>query len=551
MRAISWPVVAAAFAVSLWLRLAFPIYAMGFSAYDDFLFLRLADFLARGEWLGPYGNLTHAKGAAYSALIALTYSLGLPLKPVEHVIYLLCSLYFAIVAGTSLRSRAIATAIFVLLAFNPVFWAPEIGGRVVRENLYMSLTLLVLALGIRVYVFEPMPALRAELRAKGAALVALGVTGGLFWLTREEGAWLAPSVAVLAAYGIAQQARAQQARAKSATTRAAIVLGIPIVLFGLVVGAVDAMNLHKYGVFRNNDFRSADFQSAYGALARIKHDRWMNYDVFPRDARARAYSVSSAARELQPYFEGEGGEFWRKVSCDQTQGAYCAQIHSGWFMWALREAVTAAGHYRSAPDAQAYYRRLAEEINTECGRRAIECGPPNHSLIPPWRPEFVGLTLDSLGRIGLTMAKLGDPKVYISPSTGLPEQLAFYERMTHSKVGTAADASNTGIRFHIAQWLAHGMIAISLVALPAALVAWLLLLVVTRARPFADHVIVAALVAAVGMRVALLSFLDATSIPSNSSLYPSPAVPLALGMVPCIARLAVRWTRTRKESDRR
>ena len=43
-----------------------------------------------------------------------------------------------------------------------------------------------------------------------------------------------------------------------------------------------------------------------------------------------------------------------------------------------------------------------------------------------------------------------------------------------------------------------------------------------------------ALAAAVGARVVLLGFLDATSIPSNNMLYLSPVAPIALALVPAV-----------------
>ena len=74
----------------------------------------------------------------------------------------------------------------------------------------------------------------------------------------------------------------------------------------VVVGSVNTINYTVYGVFRNNDFRSSDFLAGYGALTRIRHDHWQRYVPFPKDARERAYAMSAAARELKPYFEGDG-----------------------------------------------------------------------------------------------------------------------------------------------------------------------------------------------------------------------------------------------------
>ena len=57
---------------------------------------------------------------------------------------------------------------------------------------------------------------------------------------------------------------------------------------------------------------------------------------------------------------------------------------------------------------------------------------------------------------------------------------------------------------------------------------------VRRRKLDAGLVIVSALIAAVGSRVILLGFLDATSIPSNNMLYLVPVVPMALALIPAV-----------------
>ena len=537
---VAWLVIGVAFVVSLWIRQGFPIFAIGDGSFDDQLFVRLADYLRQGRWLGPYNNLTLAKGAAYSGFILLNYVLGLPLKLSEHLAYLAASLYFSFVVGSLLRSRAATAVLFVVLAFNPIFWAPEIGGRVVRENLYVTLTVWLVALCVAVYVQQRAESLAEDYLRKRVALAAIGVVGALFWLTREEGLWLAPSIFILVAYWLWVNAR----RSDRSLRPLLLFLVVPAASFATVVGLVDAVNLARYKVFRNNDFRSSDYQAAYGALARIRHDQWAPYVVFPQDARERAYSVSSAARDLKPYFEGMGGDNWKKVSCEQTQGAVCGEIHSGWFMWALRDAVAVAGHYGSGRDSQAFYRRLAREVNAGCDSNAIACGPPNDSLIPPWHPSYLGSILASMRRVYVTVAALGNPQVYLKPSVGSEEQLGLFRSMTRGRLSTPEDVNSPDVRIAIARVISHIEIGAASIAIPAGILAWFVLLSRAQWRRHPGHVIVATLVSAFAMRIVLLSILDATSIPSDNSLYPSPVVPLALAIAPCVLFLALDCIRS-------
>lgn len=555
--------IGAIFLLSLWLRQAFPIFAIGPSGHDDLLFVRLAANLGAGQWLGPYDNLTMAKGAAYSLFLLVNHVTGLPLKITEQIIYLSVSLYFSTTVGKLFSSRAAMFICFAMLALNPVFWNPDAGGRVVREGLYLSLSLLLITTAIRVFVLRYSATLKEDLRAKFPLMIGFGSTGGVYWLTREEGVWLLPSVLLMAAvWAIFNFRSAGSDKSGTRYGNMLMFLAVPAIAFSLVVGAVNAVNYYHYGRFQNNEFRSPDFKAAYGALSRIEHAKWAPYVVFPTDAREKAYSVSAAARELQPFFEGEGGERWRKAGCEQTGRSPCPEILAGWFMWALRDAVAAAGHYRSARAASEFYWRLEREVNAACDRGDIPCGPGNNSLAPPWHPEYFAATLDASRMVFSLLITLGNTPVRIEPSFGSERQLALFRMVTNGPLaireeacsgevtyqGMAVSVSPLGycsprdrIRFKLAERIARFQGGLAAVAIPGAILVWAVLLVVSviRRRWHPGHLVTAALLAAIATRVILLGFLEATSIPSLNMLYLSPVVPMALALAPCVAFLGI------------
>lgn len=525
-----WLLIATIFLCSTWIREAFPVVVIA-APHDDFLFITVADSLLQGRWLGAYNQLTHAKGVAYPVFLALNHLTGLPLKLTEHLLYLGSALFFCLALGRVFASRWLTVMAFALMAFIPAPWSPVVGGRVVREGLYVSLVLLLQALAMRCYVEWNGAPVAQELRQKKFSLISLGLLGGVFWLTREEGVWILPSMAILVGYWI--WTRARQAWSSRA---AAMYLGLPLVLALVPVHAVNSLNYLHYGVFRNNDFDSPDFVGAYGALSRIRHAEWRRYVVFPKDARERAYRFSPAARELEPYFEGDLGRAWRAIGCEQTRTDPCPEILSGWFMWALRDAVQAAGHYESAPKAAAFYRRLASEIDRACERSPGDCLPQRETLAPPWRTHYVKDTLMASGRIAATLLNLDGLPLAPGEGFGTPGQLATFARITHEPVAgshAAQDTPGVGLRQGLARRLAHAERAILRIGLPLSLfllASWVVLAMRSR-KLHAGLVIAVALGTAVTTRVLLLGFLDATSIPSNNMLYLSPAVPLALALV--------------------
>lgn len=421
---------------SLWLRQGFPVYAIGPASFDDALFVRAARYLSDGQWLGPYDNLTLAKGMFYPLFINVASTLGVGLKTGEHLVYLTVALFAAVAVWQRAQSRLLALGLFTALALNPVLWHPELA-RVIREGLYLSLSFAILLL------FYSLPTPTAGLRSTCmralAKSAAAGLALGAFWMTREEGIWIVPALVVIAGLGVlatlqeSAEAQGRFVRFPRTDVRNLLRLLLPVVGAVIVATGVVTMvkffNFQKYGVSVSTEFQQNAFKRAYGALARIQQDAPRRYVVFPTDARARAYAASPAALELKPFLDGDNGNMWRKIGCAQLAVTECPEILSGWFMWAFRDAVALAGHYRTAPEATAFYERLADEVNASCDAGRIPCGASRSTLAPIFRWGYVEPTLDAAWLLTKQMFRLGDGSIGVSASVGTQQQLTQFKNM--------------------------------------------------------------------------------------------------------------------------
>src|SRR4051794_3281318 len=129
--------------VSLRLRHGVPLVPHR-SSFDDMLFIRQADYLIHGQWLGPFDMLTLAKGPSYPALIAVAHKVSIGVKTAEQLTLLLAALCTAACVWVTTRRLWAATAVYCVLALDPVSFATE-SSALGRDGWYAPLTLLLVS----------------------------------------------------------------------------------------------------------------------------------------------------------------------------------------------------------------------------------------------------------------------------------------------------------------------------------------------------------------------------------------------------------------------
>ncbi len=393
--------------------------AIGGAHADDALFIRLATSLTEGHWLGDYDQMTLVKGAFFPAFIAFSHWLGTPLLVAQQLVALLASAVMSLVLYRLGLGRWWAIALFFMLAFNPVPWHPD-PLRVTREPLYASLGLIVIALAALV-LFER----TGSFRRRSLMALFLGLSFSAYWLTREESIWLYPSLLLLGAVAIFLSDRTTESMKGGLASLVFATGG-----FVLVAGGVASLNVAYYGSFLTNEVREGDMARAYGALMRIQQDVPVPRVFFSTDAAQRAYEASPAARELEPSFSGENGQSWRRIGCEALSLDPCPPgFGGGWFMWALRDAVKAAGHMADAAAAQRFYAKLAREINDACDRKAIACSAERSSMTPAMSWTDIMDVPSRAFHAAALLLNFGGGNVGSPESEGQPEQLAAFEKM--------------------------------------------------------------------------------------------------------------------------
>jgi len=527
-------VVSALIATRLWLGSGLTVTAYAMATHDDRLFLLMANRMLTGAWLGrPYGSMSLAKGPFYSVFVIVSWLLGLPLLFAEQLLYVAAAALFMLAIRPVLPSRFARTALFAVLLFNPLTWHAQPATRVMREGIYPALSLIVFACAVGL-----LTRLDRSRRQVSAWAAALGISLGAFWLTREEGVWLLPGLMILTIPAITRL-RTSWKPLVGALPPFVIACAFLPVVFGSV-------NAYRYGVFETNEYREHPFKAAMGALQRVEHSSWHPQIPLPTETRARIYAASPRFAELRPFLEGNVGEAWTRNTCSGTGGQVCDEIGSGWFMWALRDAVDEAGYYRRGAGAvAAYYESVAAEINQACDARRLACGPPSDSLMPPLHREQWPVFLASLRRGADLLIRPPDARP--GPSTGTWEQLALFRDLTRDRlsptIGNPDGEASTWqgnhqarldrFKLDVLSWIAGVYRALILPGVIVALLGFTFLVVRDiRAKTVAGSTVLGlALLVGVLVRVVLLSMVSATSFDVMNPLYLSCALPLLLGFV--------------------
>lgn len=549
-------VMGALVALKFWLVWAQTHGAIAIAGYDDALYMNLANHLVNGNWLGPYDLVTLLKPPGYSIWIAGNYFTGQPLHLNQHLIYAgACALFVQAIAPR-VPSRLLRLVLFAVLLFQPMSFSTSTL-RYVRDSLYTTQVLSVLSCAIALVIRVDAP-----VRILTRWSLALGLIGGFMWVTRDEGVVILPALGCAAALMALHLWRHRPADWR----RRALAIGIAVPVAATVVLTVALLNYRHYGFFGVSEFKATELNDAMGALARVEpaqHRRWV---IVANETRSRIYERSAAFREIQTALENRRDQWsaagtvmfeWdraaeqEEIKTGTLLGTVChepvewddavmrAEIMTGWFVIALREAVVVAGLQKTPADGMAYFRRLADEVNAACEAGELQCGPRRSSLAPPWRWDYLGLTLRRTCRGAARLLTLED--IIMFPTLGSEEQLAPFRALTRDRLAPVATTppSPPAERTAVDQWRLNRLAEIHrayAAVLPASAIAVTACIVLGLAfgrRRGSWPLLGAALVLllAIGGRLGLLAYMDATAFPrSLIPLYMMPIYPLTIAL---------------------
>lgn len=351
-----------------------------YSPYDSFWHIRTAEDWVWGQ---PYSEWTLMHLPVYSLFIAITGTIGLPLRIAIELCYIAGAAVVSFAFGRLGLSASLQILSFVLIVFHPYSY-PSFD-HALAELLYVCQMLFFVGFFIRLIV----PKSRSDL-LWSASLFAF--TAALMWYCRKESVLIAGLFALTAlavAGALAFKFVEKATAARLGLTLVIAPLGA-VVLVGTLISAANGL---RYGLWQTNQMTAPNYTRAYQSLQAIRPDHLIRFVPVSREVRLKAYAVSPAFRELQPFLDGEK-ENWGAWETRSAMGIGGREIGAGWFYWILVDAAARAGHFNSAQDAEAYFGRVADDITGALNDGRLPSRPMILPFIDPayalWLPDLPG-----------------------------------------------------------------------------------------------------------------------------------------------------------------
>ncbi len=354
-------------ALHVLISLNVPLTLLADNNVDDQLYMKLAGYMLKGAWLGPYDGLTLQKGIGAPLFIALSAAFALPFRLFLSLSNGLAISFLALGLRRLGASKKWVWAAWAMAIFSPHYWDSE-SQRVSRDLILGVLSTALIATLIWMIYLQKIH--RARFWVWG--LAAGGVWGWL-WMTREESVWslLPVGLLCLVSFQIQPGRRFWQRG-----------LGIAMVGIGFFsfMAANSAANLWKYGTFDTIEVWQEEFKDAYGSLARVLPAPPHREIVVSLANIEKIRKVSISFDRLMTFFPKSMANF----GCQEKicKGEYS----SGWWMTGLRIAMSESGMGTSGATAKVAWRRISDEVNRACETSQLECGPWRRTLVPAVSP---------------------------------------------------------------------------------------------------------------------------------------------------------------------
>ena len=330
-----------------------PYFVPMYGTHDSTWFYLKSISIQSGQWMGEvFDHFTLIKGPVFPFFMSLLSETGLSPKLVGDSTYILACIVFYLALRKCRISRVWSLLGFLLVLFNPVT-SSELVTIPLRLSLYMPLMIIYLAC-VMVMIDQLVHSDRTLQWSwsLGAAL-ALGIA----WHTREESVWMLAALFPVIFLVIRRWLI-------SGIKLKLLLVWLPFFLIPASLShVIVAKNLEAYGFDGRIEFLAPGFSRAQNAIYSLNTGDDEDFEYLNAEVRDKMMTISENTKNvIQPLIDS-AGEF--KSIGKSIRGDFAA--------WAIRDAVAVLGHYKDPQSAEAFYNKVADEIESYCQKDLENC----------------------------------------------------------------------------------------------------------------------------------------------------------------------------------
>lgn len=441
---------AAAIAVAIALKVALcmnmPICIHASATYDDVWAVRAADFIAQGQWLGPYDDVTLIKNVGFPLWLALCIKMGVGYLWPTTMLYALAALLFTVALRPLLHKNWLFLVVFVVILFCPVSFATDTFQRIYRNSITAAQVLLVFAGYLGMYLRMKRDVLEGEpadewmfLRTMPWALLS-AVSLAWFWISREDSIWVTPFIVVATLVMLVVALR----RFGGVLLRfgLCVLIVLPIAVTEETVRDISQINEQHYGVAVTSEINSGNFARLIKDLYSIRPSSLpANQRVAcPHESLELAYEASPILASVKEQVEDRFYNWGDTVDNNPGDG----EVNGGEFFWVIRLAAADAGVYSEeraaeinmtqAQYADRWYKLVANQLEDafDSGQLQKRAVMPS-SIMTPWRSEYAAQFVPTMLSVYSQALSYADVTSAPFVQQGSEDGIAYFESITKAQ----------------------------------------------------------------------------------------------------------------------
>lgn len=335
-------------------RMHSPISVVTSATADDAHFIYQGISIVNGQWLGAYNQWTLIKGSGLPLFLAFNGLIGIPLTLSVAIVYGLSAIFLSKQVGLLVDRNYVSYLLLAFLLLNPY----AVPTRVLRDITYAPLTLLVIGFCV---LFIRRGFLKQQIEWKIWFL--FGLTFFAFWITREEGIWLIPTVVIsLSTFFLRTMKNPMK-------TFSGFLVGV--LAFGIPFSAISAMNYLAYKVPVGQEFTQGAFSAAVTKISSVHEGPEISFVPASKEVRIAISKYIPEFAKMNSYMLSTG-KTWEEPGC-ALMPTTCGEIAGGWLPFALRDAAASMGVYSNGAKAQTFWSSISKEIDKLCLKGSLTC----------------------------------------------------------------------------------------------------------------------------------------------------------------------------------